>query len=162
MKQIIEQEALESADCVKVETEAYVMRVIRSKHGMPSADVINHVCDCLEKTFLEIFDELPGIDLFVTLTGAHVFANGPNESDQALGIYHSGLFHVALCGLPPDEDIEGFDFIAELRKTIIHELLHFSQEIHGVMMAEAGEELEIETDNETDKIHAKLFEAPIT
>ncbi|MEM9354633.1 MAG: hypothetical protein AAGB04_00335 [Pseudomonadota bacterium] len=75
--------------------------------------------------------KLPG-HLFVTIVASGLMVD--EEGRPGLGLYHSGIQHLAVCVLMP-EDFPGShdEWLEEVRVSTIHEIVHYEQDLAGKM-----------------------------
>jgi len=122
-----------------------LQRTIRKVEGnCPFTDgAFDAVCDVADFAFSHLEFEKAG-HLFITVIGTVALRCGPNENDFGFGLYHSGMCHIAVCGSMPEEETDKEHWLRELRKTVIHEIIHYKQDLDGTLGASEENEQEAE------------------
>lgn len=114
-----------------IHTDKYTIRhldggfEVRAAHYKAIADTVHATIDEMN---------LPG-HLFVTVVGGDSIQTGPEPDECGFALYMSGIRHVAVAGVQPDEwnEPEHGEWVRELKLSTIHELVHYSQELDGTL-----------------------------
>ena len=134
-----------------IQTEKYTIRLARGDHDheVSRVDIIavqaavNHGMGSLK---------LDG-HLFVTIIPGTSIQDGPEPEDHVFGLYHQGLQHIAVAGICPEDWPTGEDWIDSLKITVLHEMVHYWQELNGKL---DGTE---ENETEAEKLAMELLES---
>ncbi len=109
----------------------FTIRIVEKEGLKVEKDALEAIRDSIDFALNHL-----GIDghLFVTVVGTEAFRMSDNPEDKALGIYHSSIQHIAICGAI--ENLEPFDgsrenWLEELKITAVHEVIHYWQELQG-------------------------------
>ena len=134
----------------------YTMRTISSIHGTIEPEIF----DILSNVTLKILDYLKIEEhLFITVVAGTHIVTGDGPEDAGFGAYTTGLRSIIIAGLIPDDDDPDFDFTREewidsLKETLIHEIIHYKQDLDEVL--EDTEENESLTEEMTRRLMKQL------
>jgi hypothetical protein len=92
--------------------------------------------------------------LFITVVGTEALRTGPGENDCGFGLYLSGLQAIAVCGSMTEQETDLNHWMGEIKKTVIHEIVHYWQDLEGIL--DSSEENEAETDMMAAAIFADM------
>lgn len=113
------------------------------------------VCETVQAAVRFTMDalNLPG-HLFVTVLGANTMKFGEGEDECGFGLYHSGMQHVAICGgvKPDDVDCDKEEWSRQIFITVVHEIVHYWQELRGQL--DGSDMVEILAEGKTDELMA--------
>lgn len=139
-----------------LQTDRYTIRGINTDDDKIAPETWSFITESVSL----LYDEIVGTKdhLFITVVAADHFDDG--EGNWGLGVYHEGIQHVAITGLEPDlgDDVYEQPWRQILFATIAHEIIHFKQDLDGVL-SEYGEDLEEETESRALEITEELLDA---
>lgn len=139
-----------------IHTPKYTMRAINSIHGAIEPEIFDILSNVAQKIldYLKIEEHL-----FITVVaGTHIVTGGEPE-DAGFGAYTTGLRSIIIAGLIPDEDDPDFEFTREewidgLKETLIHEIVHYKQDLDEIL--EETEENELITEEMAKRLMKQL------
>ena len=104
---------------------SYTIRYVEGSHQSTQPQW-RAVCDAVEHCFEKL--GLAG-HLFVTVVGCNqLMADG-----LGIGLYHSGIKHVAIPAGEAPEQFTDDEWLVELQVSTVHEIVHYWQELNGTL-----------------------------
>lgn len=128
--------------------ESYTLRAIKSGPAELHPDAIKTVRNTLDRC-VELLPLTP--HLFVTLVAGDSIVT--DDGGCGFGVYMCGIQHIALAGCIPDEfPASEKEWLYYLAESVVHECIHYQNELAGTLDTESEEETELRTKEIIDRI----------
>ncbi len=121
----------------------YVEYTIRALDGVEYR-AFQAVNSAVNLTFLKL--QLPG-HLFITMVPGDHLRTGDGDDQCGFAVYQEGARQILIAGLKPegmDPPISDQEWLEELMVSIVHEVIHYKQELDGTLIGSPENEEEAE------------------